>query len=49
MESSLVSEFTEACVDDFKVANVALSESCSVEGENFLKLEDLQSVHVSYL
>lgn len=45
MESSLFSEFTEACVDDFKVANVALSESCTVEGENFLKLEDLQSVH----
>lgn len=45
MESSLVSEFTEACVDDFTVANVALSESCTVEGENFLKLEDLQSVH----
>lgn len=49
MESSLFSEFTEACVDDFKVANVAFSESCTVEGENFLKLADLHSVHVSYL
>ncbi|XP_024047579.1 uncharacterized protein LOC18051528 isoform X2 [Citrus clementina] len=45
MESSLFSEFTEACVDDFKVANVAFSESCTVEGENFLKLADLHSVH----
>ncbi|KAJ4723993.1 2-C-methyl-D-erythritol 4-phosphate cytidylyltransferase [Melia azedarach] len=43
MESSLVSEFTEACGHDFEVSNVAFSESCTVEGENFLKLADLQS------
>lgn len=45
MESSLFSEFTEACEDDFKVANAAFSESCTVGGENFLKLADLYSVH----
>lgn len=48
MESSLVSEFTEACGHDFEVSNVAFSESCTVEGENFLKLADLQSFRVSY-
>jgi hypothetical protein len=43
MEKSLISGFMESCGRDTR--NVAFSESCSVEGENFQKLADLQSVH----
>jgi hypothetical protein len=38
MENSLVSRFAEACGQDLGISNVAFSESCSVEGENFQKL-----------
>ncbi|KAF5181333.1 2-C-methyl-D-erythritol 4-phosphate cytidylyltransferase [Thalictrum thalictroides] len=45
MESSLISGFTESCVDGLAVNNVAYLESCSVDGGDFLKLADLHAVH----
>ncbi|KAA8537362.1 hypothetical protein F0562_026951 [Nyssa sinensis] len=45
MEDSLISEFTETCGHDFGLRNVAFLESCSVEGENFEKLADFNSVN----
>ncbi|KAL2470049.1 hypothetical protein Adt_38185 [Abeliophyllum distichum] len=45
MESSLISEFADACHDNLRISNVAVLESCSVEGENFDKLADAHSVH----
>ncbi|XP_002523386.2 uncharacterized protein LOC8282144 [Ricinus communis] len=45
MENSLVSGFAESCGQDLGINNVAFSESCSVEGENFEKLADVHAVH----
>ncbi|KAK2641570.1 hypothetical protein Ddye_023333 [Dipteronia dyeriana] len=44
MESLLVSEFREACGNDLRISNVAISESCMPEDGDFLKLADLHSV-----
>ncbi|KAJ6338673.1 hypothetical protein OIU76_008190 [Salix suchowensis] len=45
MENSLVSGFAEACGQDLGTSNVAFSESCSVEGENFQKLANLHAIN----
>ncbi|XVE78737.1 hypothetical protein DITRI_Ditri14bG0002500 [Diplodiscus trichospermus] len=45
MENLLVSGFKEACGDGLGVTNVAFSESCSIEGEDFKKLANLHSIH----
>ncbi|KAM7497558.1 hypothetical protein LguiA_021972 [Lonicera macranthoides] len=45
MESSLVSGFSESCGQDSEFSDVAFLDSCSVEGNNFEKLADSQSVH----
>lgn len=47
VESSLISEFADTCEHNFEISSVALVGSCSVEGENFDKLKDIHSVHVS--
>jgi hypothetical protein len=47
MENSLVSGFAEACGQDFGISDVAFSESCSVEGENFQKLANLHAINVN--
>lgn len=47
MENSLVSGISETCGQDFGFSNVAFLESCSIEGENFQKLANLQSFHVN--
>ncbi|KAL0459848.1 UNVERIFIED_CONTAM: hypothetical protein Slati_0612000 [Sesamum latifolium] len=45
IESTLISEFADACQHNFFVRSVALVGSCSVVGENLYKLEDIHSVH----
>ncbi|KAJ6713540.1 2-C-METHYL-D-ERYTHRITOL 4-PHOSPHATE CYTIDYLYLTRANSFERASE [Salix purpurea] len=45
MENSLVFGFAEACGQDLGTSNVAFSESCSVEGENFQKLANLHAIN----
>lgn len=45
LESSLLSEFAETCGHDLGASNVAFTDSCSVEGANFEKLEDIHSIH----
>ncbi|CAK7339058.1 unnamed protein product [Dovyalis caffra] len=45
MENSLVSGFAEACGQDLGISNIAFSESCSVEGENFQKLANLHAIN----
>ncbi|XP_059628712.1 uncharacterized protein LOC132271379 [Cornus florida] len=45
VENYLISEFTETCGHDFGLKNVAFLDSCSVEGENFEKLADFDSVN----
>ncbi|KAL9407461.1 hypothetical protein Peur_004433 [Populus x canadensis] len=45
MENSLVSGFAEACGQDLGISNVAFSESCSLEGENFQKLANLHAIN----
>jgi len=45
MESSLVSAFSESCEQDAEFSDVAFLDSCFVEGDNFKKLSDSQSVH----
>ncbi|KAM7502911.1 hypothetical protein LguiB_001815 [Lonicera macranthoides] len=45
MEISLVSGFSESCGQDSEFSDVAFLDSCSVEGNNFEKLADSQSVH----
>lgn len=47
VESSLISEFADTCQHNFEISSVSLVGSCSVEGENFDKLKDIHSVHVS--
>ncbi|KAK6163795.1 hypothetical protein DH2020_000659 [Rehmannia glutinosa] len=45
MESSLISEFAGTCQHESGISSIALVGSCSVEGENFDKLNDIHSVH----
>ncbi|PIM97362.1 hypothetical protein CDL12_30167 [Handroanthus impetiginosus] len=45
IESSLVSEFADACQHKFGISRVVLVGSCSVEGENFDKLNDIHLVY----
>ncbi|KAI3450938.1 hypothetical protein Pfo_031190 [Paulownia fortunei] len=45
IESSLISEFADTCQHNFGISSIALVGSCSVEGENFDKLNDIHSVH----
>ncbi|KAG8387402.1 hypothetical protein BUALT_Bualt02G0017800 [Buddleja alternifolia] len=45
IETSLISEFADACEHNLGISNIAVVGSCSVEGENFDKLEDIHSVH----
>nr|QTZ19466.1 2-C-methyl-D-erythritol 4-phosphate cytidylyltransferase [Bixa orellana] len=45
MENLLVSGFTQACGQGLGVSSVAFSESCSVEGGDFQRLANLDSVH----
>ncbi|XP_022849142.1 uncharacterized protein LOC111371405 [Olea europaea var. sylvestris] len=45
MESSLISEFADACQHNLQLSNIAFLDSCSVEGRNFDKIADVHSVH----
>ncbi|KAJ8770139.1 hypothetical protein K2173_011234 [Erythroxylum novogranatense] len=45
VESSLFVGFAETCGQDLVVGNIAFTDSCSVDGENFKKLADLDAVH----
>ncbi|KAF8395964.1 hypothetical protein HHK36_017575 [Tetracentron sinense] len=45
MENSLILGFTEACGHGLGVSEIAFLGSCSLEGEDFKKLADLDSVH----
>ncbi|KAB2619816.1 hypothetical protein D8674_040648 [Pyrus ussuriensis x Pyrus communis] len=45
MENSLVLEISETCGQDLGFSNVTLFGSCSIEGENFQKLANVQSFH----
>ncbi|XVF19151.1 hypothetical protein REPUB_Repub11eG0084400 [Reevesia pubescens] len=45
VENLLVSAFKEACRHGLGVSNIAFSESCSIEGGDFLKLANLHSIH----
>lgn len=45
MENSLVSIFAETCGQGSGINNVAFSESCFLEGDNFQKLADVHAVH----
>ncbi|XP_047966842.1 uncharacterized protein LOC125211179 [Salvia hispanica] len=45
IESSLLSEFAETCQHDFGVSRIALVGSCSVDGENFDKINDVSLVN----
>ncbi|KAK6921308.1 V-type proton ATPase subunit S1/VOA1, transmembrane domain [Dillenia turbinata] len=45
MESSLISEFIDMCGNDIQAGNIAVTESCSVEGEDLTRLSGLQSLH----
>ncbi|KDP30641.1 hypothetical protein JCGZ_16206 [Jatropha curcas] len=45
VEKSLVSGFAETCGQDSGIKNIAFSESCFVEGDNFQKLADVHAVH----
>lgn len=49
MQSSLVSEFAETCGNDAGLGKLGIMESCAVEGGNFEKLTDINSVHVMIL
>jgi len=45
MQSSLVSEFAETCGNDAGLGKLGIMESCAVEGGNFEKLTDINSLH----
>lgn len=45
IENSLISEFSESCQHNDGISSIALVGSCSVDGENFNKLNDVHSVH----
>ncbi|KAL3828849.1 hypothetical protein ACJIZ3_017651 [Penstemon smallii] len=44
IESSLITEFASTCQHNLGISNIALMGSCSIDGENFDKLEDIHSV-----
>lgn len=46
LDNSLFSEFIENCGHKLEMNHVAYLESCSIDGENFKKLQDLQSFQV---
>ncbi|CAI9756937.1 unnamed protein product [Fraxinus pennsylvanica] len=41
MESSLISEFADACHHNLRVSNITFLEPCSVKGENFDKIAEV--------
>ncbi|KAH6829804.1 hypothetical protein C2S53_020542 [Perilla frutescens var. hirtella] len=45
IENSLITEFAETCQHNSGISSIALVGSCSVDGENFDKLNDVHSVH----
>lgn len=45
IENSLISEFAETCQHNFGVGSIALVGSCSVDGDNFDKVNDVRAVH----
>ncbi|GER50715.1 type IV secretion system protein virB4 [Striga asiatica] len=45
VESSLISELAETCQHEFGIGSIALVGACTVEGENFDKLDHIDSVH----
>ncbi|GER41225.1 glutamate racemase [Striga asiatica] len=45
VESSLISELSNTCHREFGIGRIATVGSCSVEGENFDNLNDVDSVH----
>lgn len=47
VENSLISEFAETCQHNFGVGSIATVGSCSVDGDNFDKVNDVRSVRVS--
>ncbi|KAI5684562.1 hypothetical protein M9H77_05790 [Catharanthus roseus] len=44
MESSLISQFVEACGNGLEMENIAVLDSCSVDGEAFKRLRDISAV-----
>lgn len=47
MESSLISDYADACHHNLRIGNVAFLELCCVEGENFDELAGARSVRVN--
>ncbi|KAL6519634.1 hypothetical protein OROHE_017324 [Orobanche hederae] len=45
IESSLISELVDTCQHESEMGSIALVGPCSIEGENFDKLNDMHSVH----
>ncbi|XP_048140129.1 uncharacterized protein LOC115736759 isoform X2 [Rhodamnia argentea] len=45
VETSLISGFTETCGQDLETSSIALLGSCSLQGDNYHKLSDLQSLN----
>lgn len=45
VETSLISGFTETCGQDLETNGIALLGSCSLRGDNYHKLSDLQSLN----
>lgn len=45
IESSMISEFADTCQHNLGVRSIASVGSCSIEGENVHKLNDIHSIH----
>ncbi|KAF8035344.1 hypothetical protein BT93_C1390 [Corymbia citriodora subsp. variegata] len=45
VETSLISGFAETCGQDLETSSIALLGSCSLKGDNYHKLSDLQSLN----
>ncbi|KZV15784.1 hypothetical protein F511_02000 [Dorcoceras hygrometricum] len=45
VENILMAELADSCQDKMGISSIALMGSCSIEGDNFNKLEDIHSVH----
>uniref|UniRef100_A0A2P2M203 Uncharacterized protein MANES_03G085800 n=2 Tax=Rhizophora mucronata TaxID=61149 RepID=A0A2P2M203_RHIMU len=45
IENSLLLGIAKTCGEELEISNVVFSESCSIQGGNFEKLADLQTVH----
>ncbi|XP_030476635.1 uncharacterized protein LOC115693716 [Syzygium oleosum] len=45
VETSLISGFTETCGQDLETSSIALLGSCSLKGDNYHKLSDLESLN----